>query len=147
MSHPLAPKIIDFCDPQSKMYYVDLTNMTQLHNKSRIIPKPNTINNLYSMFTNVDLDTWIHICAYSLVTHTWTQAIEKSLFTTWTSFTSQLVYKNIPKSIPTTKVHLKLTCENVCSTKPTNPITLPSTVMKYQSGHYSMYKTDWKNYH
>ena len=75
MSHPSAPTIIGIRDAPSKMYFVDLTNMTEPHPQRCPISTPNTIKNVHDMRTKVDLATWLHLCAFSPVVHTWTQAI------------------------------------------------------------------------
>ena len=129
LTHPTAPTIIGSRDGPSKMYFVDLNHMTVPPSQPHAPTSPVTINNVHDMRTKVDLATWLHLCAYSPVLHTWTTAIDRSFYTTWPGLTSTLVRKHLPKSIPTAKGHLKLVRKNVRSTKPKTYTTFPSTVM------------------
>ena len=98
------------------------------------------------MCTNVDLATWLHLCAWSPVTHTWTTAIDNSYYATWPGLSSFLIWKHLPKSIPTAKGHLKLVRKNVRSTKPSTSSPSTSTVMtNVESPQIPQFRTNLVN--
>ena len=64
---------------------------------------------------------YLHGAAFSPVLKTWTKAIDAGFFTTWLGLTSDLVRKQLPKSLATAKCHLQQDQQNVRSTKPLIP--------------------------
>ena len=63
--------------------------------------------NAYDMTTNRDLVQYLHRCAGCPVVSTCTRAIQAGYFVTWSGLTVKLVRKHLPKSLATTKGHLR----------------------------------------
>ena len=60
---------------------------------------------------------FLHRDCFSPVMDTWCTAIDAGYFTTWYGLTSKLVYNHLPASIDTAKVNLRLTLQQVRSTR------------------------------
>jgi hypothetical protein len=67
--------------------------------------------------TKQDLATFLHACAFSPVPSTFLRAIKQGHFSLWPGLTASLVNKHLPKSLATSKGHLKTQQKNVQSTK------------------------------
>ena len=112
-------------DPSTGLYYIDLPEPPHIASQELHPFACST----YEMKTKADLVQYLHRCAFSPVVHTWTKAIDAGYFATWPGLTSELVRKNLPKLLATTKGHLKQDRHNIHSTKPsitTAPLFLPS---------------------
>ena len=75
------------------------------------------------MSTKSYLVQYLHRYAFRPVVTTWTKAIYAGYFSTWPGLTSEIVCKHLPKSMATSKGHLRQICQNVCSTKPLTALT------------------------
>ena len=65
------------------------------------------------MKTLADLVQYLCHAYFSPVIKTWTQSINTGFFTTCPGLTSALVHKHLPKSVTTTKGHLRQDRKNV----------------------------------
>ena len=111
-------------DPKNGLYYIDLPQTlspTITRTVAPSLPTPASTyiedHSAYEMTTQADLVQLLHRAAFSPVNSTWTQAIYAGCFTTWTGLTSVLVRKYLPKSLATTKGHMRQDRQNIRSTK------------------------------
>jgi hypothetical protein len=72
----------------------------------------------YHTTNQVNLITFLRAACGSPMPSTWTKAIDNSHFATWPGLTSNLVRKQLPKSMATSKGHLNQHQKNVRSTQP-----------------------------
>ena len=95
----------------NRLYCVNL----QSANQSPVSPiPPHSLfsNNVHALSTKSDIVQYLHRLAFSPVVLTWTAAITSGFFTTWPGLTSALVRKHLPKSLATTKGHLRQDRQN-----------------------------------
>lgn len=86
-----------------------------------LAPLPLQANNAYTQKSLRDLVVYLHQAAFSPVPSTWIAAIDAGFFTTWPGLTADLVRKHLPKSVATSKGHMRKTKMNIRSTKTTAP--------------------------
>ena len=94
---------------------------------SRPYPVTYAANSAYSMTTKRDLVQYMHCVAFRPAAITWTKEIGAGYFATLPGLTSELVCKQHPLSISTTKVHLRQDRQNIRFTKPVLPTFIPET--------------------
>ena len=113
------------------LYYVNLPPSKQLALSPPAYKSCYIALNAYEMTTKRDLVQYLHCCAGFPVVSTWTRAIQAGYFATWPGLTVELVRKHLPKSLATTKGHLRADRQNVRSTKlsPPSPTNLIEPVM------------------
>ena len=81
-------------------------------------------SNVYTLRTKTDLITYLHLASWSPTIDTWTKAIDNGYFTTFPGLDSATVRKHLPKSISTTKGHMRKIKKNIRSTHtPSSPTT------------------------
>jgi hypothetical protein len=68
--------------------------------------------------TKQDLATFLHACTFSPLPSTFLRAVQRGHFNTWPGLTSSLITKYLPKSLATSKGHLRMQQKNIQSTKP-----------------------------
>lgn len=105
------------------LWYVDLDNPTPNETQAASINNnaaTATANSIIDANTQRDLMQFLHAAAFSPVTSTFTQAIDKGFFTSWPGLTSKAVRTHLPKSMATAQGHLDQTRKNLQSTKPTD---------------------------
>ena len=73
------------------------------------------------MATKPDLAMYYHHAAFSPVPTRFISAINNGNLSTWLGLTADLIYKHLPKSLATAKVHNKLARQNVRCTRPQEP--------------------------
>ena len=98
----------------------------QCANQPPVIPIPPSSpfsNNIHTLSKKSDIVQYLHQSAFSPVVLTWTAAITSWFFTAFPGLTSDLVRKQLPKSLATAKGHLRQDRQNVCSTRTTSPTT------------------------
>ena len=78
--------------------------------------------------TKQDLAEFLHACAYSPEPSTLLRAIERGHFTSWPGLTSSLVTKHLPKSLATSKGHLRMEQQNIQSTKITSNLPIETSL-------------------
>jgi hypothetical protein len=78
-------------------------------------------NNVYKLQNKQDIVRYLHQVCCSPVPSTWIKAIEAGHFITWPGLTAGLVRKHLPKSIETTKGHLRGQPQGLRSTKAKHP--------------------------
>jgi hypothetical protein len=84
-------------------------------------------NNVYELQNKQDIVRYLHQACCSPVPSTWIKAIEAGHFTTWPGLTADLVRKHLPKSIATTKGHLRGQPQGLRSTKAKHPNLSPES--------------------
>ena len=110
------------------LWDIDLTASTPPSNPTFLQAH---VNSAYKMKTLMYLVLYLHHPCFIPVVSTWTKATNTGYFTTWPGLTLALVCKHLPKSIATSKGHLRQDLQNVCSTKtlPTSATVSPPHVM------------------
>ena len=120
LHHPKHKDLFAFRCPNSGMYILNLKcphNSTQAFNNfssdcplqlSNSLQDATVTNNVFSMTTKADLAIYYHRAAWSPVPATFITAIQQGYFATWPGLTAALISKHLPKSINTTKGHMKL---------------------------------------
>ena len=83
------------------------------------------VNNAYEVKVKKDLITYYHKCCFSPVVSTWIRGIENGNYCTWLGLTAHAVRKHLPKSMVTSKGHMRQQDKNVRSTKGTTKIEVP----------------------
>jgi hypothetical protein len=68
--------------------------------------------------TKQDLATFLHACAFSLLPSTFLRNIQRGHYDKWPGLTASLITKYLPKSLATSKGHLRMQQKNIQSTKP-----------------------------
>ena len=91
-------------------------------------------NNAFYMATKPDLAMYYHLAAFSAVPTTFITAINNVNFSTWPGLTAELITKNLPKSLATSKVHDKL--DRKTSGKP-DPKIQPQTSRSLEPKPYT----------
>ena len=76
--------------------------------------------------TKSDLARFLHACAFSPNPSTLLRAIKQGHFDSWPNLSQHLITKHLPKSIATSKGHLRMQQKNLRSTKPKDLATLMS---------------------
>ena len=89
-------------------------------------------NSIFSMTAKADLAIYYYQAAWSPVPATFISAIKNGYFATWPGLTASLISKHLPKSINTTKGHMKLQRQHVRSTQPPPVLDLPPPVRSKQ---------------
>ena len=93
--------------------------------------------NVYSLRTKKDLAQYLHLTCWSPTPTTWKQAVELGFFATFPGLSPSLISKHLPRSIATSKGHLKQLRKNLRSTKSLNSTTDEAhimTALDYPSG-------------
>jgi hypothetical protein len=75
-------------------------------------------NSAYHMKNKKDLATFYHAAAGYPVPSTWIQAIQAGNYATWPGLTDELISRNLPASIITSKGHMQQQRKNLRSTQP-----------------------------
>ena len=70
-------------------------------------------NNVYNFTMKRDIVRYLHCAASSPVPSTWYVVIENGHYTTWPGLSSQQVRKHLPKSLSTTKGHMRQIHQNI----------------------------------
>jgi hypothetical protein len=73
--------------------------------------------------TKGELAAFLHGCAFSPSTSTFIRAIRRGHFSSWPGLSESLIKKHLPKSLATSKGHLRMQQQNLQSTK--SPVALP----------------------
>lgn len=60
-----------------------------------------------------DLVAFLHKVTFSPVPSTWINAVDAGYFTTWAGLSCDIICKHFPKSMATTKGHLKSTSQHI----------------------------------
>jgi hypothetical protein len=68
--------------------------------------------------TKQDLAAFLHACGFGPLPSTFLRAIQRGHFDSWPGLTALLVTKHLPKSLATSKGHLRMEQKNLQSTKP-----------------------------
>ena len=76
----------------------------------------NRANNANEVKSKENLVQYYYEYCYSLVISTWIQSIETGNFCTWPGLVAKLVRKYFPKSIASTKGHMRQQDNNIRST-------------------------------
>ena len=85
---------------------------------------PDTVAlNVYALRTKIDLVLYLHLACWSPVLSTWCAAIDQGFLSTFPALTSTLVRKYLPKSVATTKGHMKRVQKNLRTTNPSHQAT------------------------
>jgi hypothetical protein len=96
-----------------------------LKNDTTIAPTNTTnqhaANNVHEHRSQKDIVKYLHQACCSPVPSTWIKAIDAGHFATWPDLTSNLLRKHLPKSIATTKGHLRQERQGLRSTQPKPP--------------------------
>ena len=98
------------------LYYIDLTLCSQPIVQNTLTIYTACVHSTYEM-SKSDLVHYLHCADFSPVISTWTKAINAVYYTTWSSLTSQLVRKNLPKALATAQGHLRQHRRNIRSIK------------------------------
>jgi hypothetical protein len=67
--------------------------------------------------TKQDLAAFLHACAFSPIPSTFLRAVQRGHFHSWPGLTPSLITKHLPKSLATSKGHLRMQQKNIQSTK------------------------------
>ena len=70
-------------------------------------------NNVYDFTIQRDIVRYLHRAAGSPVPSTWCTAIDAGNYATWPGLTSKQVRKHLPKSVATTKGHMRQMLVNI----------------------------------
>ena len=111
-------------DPKNGLCYIDLPpNLSPPRTRTVAPSRPPTVSthikahSAYGMTMQADLVQFMHRAAFSPIASTWNQAIDAGYFATWTGLTSALVRKYLPKSLATSKGHMRQDRKNIRSKK------------------------------
>jgi len=108
---PLAPKAV--LPPSPKLGAAKLNNASAHHANGT----------LQDNATKQDLAAFLHACAFSPVPSTFLRAVQRGHFDSWPGLSPALITKYLPKSLATSKGHLRMQQQNLQSTK--IPTSLP----------------------
>ena len=91
-----------------------------------LAPQPHHSANgaIKNVRTKRDLVALLHACAFSPLPSTFLRAIQRGRFRSWPGLTTTVITKNIPKSLATSKGHLRMEQKNIQSTKVTTDLDL-----------------------
>ena len=101
-------------------YTAALTSAAHTHPQAYVFA-----SSAYHISTLPALLQFLHKACFIPVVDTWCKAIDAEYFTTCPCLTSKTVRKDLPVSIDTAKVHLRLTHQHVQSTRDQTTRTLP----------------------
>ena len=106
-------------DSITRMWTINLKDISKQTNvTNNAVAASMEANNVYDFTLKQEIVKYLHCAAGSPVPSTWCEAIDNNHYATWPGLTSQLVRKHLPKSIATTKGHMRQIRQNVRSTKP-----------------------------
>ena len=94
-----------------------LAPMTPMATKEHNNKIQNEASNVKLLRTKPDLAKYHHLSCWSPVLTTWCNAINAGYFATFPGLTTKFVRKHLPKSITTTKGHMKKAKKNLHSTQ------------------------------
>ena len=86
-------------------------------------------SNVYTLRTKKDLAQYLHLACWSPAPTTWKQAVELGFFATFPGLSPSLISKHLPRSIATSKGHLKQLRKNLRSTKTLSSTTDEARIM------------------
>jgi hypothetical protein len=103
-------------DPITKLWTIPLSSQPATNHRSPLFE--HQALSAYHTTNQTELIAFLHAACGSPVPSTWTKAIDNGHFATWPGLTSDLVRKQLPKSIATVKGHLNQQRKNIRSTQP-----------------------------
>ena len=110
-------------DPITNMWTINLSQVVTIPHleKKQYTTTDRQANNVYDFTLKRDIVRYLHRAAGSPVPSTWCAAIDKGNYATWAGLTAPLVKKHLPKSVATTKGHMRQIRQNLRSTKQKHP--------------------------
>ena len=95
-------------DRVARVWTINLKDITKQKNATNnAIAASIEANNVYDYPLKRDIVKYLHCAAGSPAPATWCEAIDNNQYATWPGVSSQMVRKNLPKSLATTKGHMR----------------------------------------
>jgi hypothetical protein len=104
-------------DPANGLWKLPLADPAPPNPPLSLAPQ-HAANSVYELTKKRDIVRYLHQACCSPVSSTWIKAIDAGYFATWPGLTAELVRKHLPKSLATSKGHMRHERQGLRSTKP-----------------------------